>query len=554
MPLSIADSLLTDDLTVLLGLIAATVFLLNNLYKPQPLVHPILLGRQSDVGRARNPGESAVYRNYGTGLIGRFPVRPNKDARILSDLIRTDVENARTLWSAKITNSQLEARVDAFGKGLLHFVGLQPRKSRVLLLLDDSLEFLIADLALSSRSIVSYTLSSILILSSVLEQHPVSTIITHATLLPRLLEFILGKPRPELLSVIVVGDTTPQASVGKFKFLLYNEVEREGLREQNIVRLTPHASDIFTISFTSVEPGELQATQLTHENITAGVVAIRALLPASNNFSPLDTVVSGHPMNTAYGRAIAYTAVYEGMSFATIENKDADNATPDDIKLESPDIGAYAKYPIPSPTILFIEPEYLGKLVSSIHQEASRSILYSVAMRHKMAGIAEGFLSKDSLWDRLVFDEARARVVGESSSTLRGVIVSGSPISSRLLNLSRTAVSIPLINAFTHAMVSGPVFATHPFDLQDFSSDSVPNSTHIGPPSVNVEVKLLGVHDEAVEAGADPKGTLLVRGPSVGKALDNPGEVTHHWDEIWTKLNVQARANTNGTFQIVGSE
>jgi len=71
MPFSISEYLLTDDLTVLLGLIAATVFLLNNLYKPQPLVHPILLGRQSDVGRARNPGESAIYRNYGTGLMGR---------------------------------------------------------------------------------------------------------------------------------------------------------------------------------------------------------------------------------------------------------------------------------------------------------------------------------------------------------------------------------------------------------------------------------------------------------------------------------------------------
>ena len=71
MPFNISEYLLTDDLTVLLGLIAATVFLLGNLYKPQPLVHPILLGRQSDVGRARNPGESAIYRNYGTGLMGR---------------------------------------------------------------------------------------------------------------------------------------------------------------------------------------------------------------------------------------------------------------------------------------------------------------------------------------------------------------------------------------------------------------------------------------------------------------------------------------------------
>lgn len=72
--LNISEYLATDDLTILLGLIAATVFLVNNLYKPQPLVHPILLGRQSDVSRARNPGESAVYRNYSTGLMGRVRI------------------------------------------------------------------------------------------------------------------------------------------------------------------------------------------------------------------------------------------------------------------------------------------------------------------------------------------------------------------------------------------------------------------------------------------------------------------------------------------------
>jgi hypothetical protein len=70
----LSDYIATDDLTILLALIAAAVFLLHNLYKPQALVHPILLGRQSDVARVRNPGESAIYRNYVTGLTGRVRV------------------------------------------------------------------------------------------------------------------------------------------------------------------------------------------------------------------------------------------------------------------------------------------------------------------------------------------------------------------------------------------------------------------------------------------------------------------------------------------------
>ena len=117
---TISNYLVTDDLTILLGLIGATVFLLQNLYKPQPLVHPILLGRQSDMARVRNPGESAVYRNYSTGLMGRvsyasvfefkiltrgikkFPLRPEKDINLVDELAREELDSPRTLWGSKV--------------------------------------------------------------------------------------------------------------------------------------------------------------------------------------------------------------------------------------------------------------------------------------------------------------------------------------------------------------------------------------------------------------------------------------------------------------------
>ena len=119
--MAFSDYLLTDDLTIILGLVGAGLFLLHNLYKPQSLVHPILLGRQSDVARVRNPGESALYRNYGTGMLGRvrhwllarrychrsirrvqFPARPNKEQQVLLDLVKPDSDGPRTLWSTKV--------------------------------------------------------------------------------------------------------------------------------------------------------------------------------------------------------------------------------------------------------------------------------------------------------------------------------------------------------------------------------------------------------------------------------------------------------------------
>ena len=119
MPLS--GYVATDDLTVLLGLSAAALFLLQNLYKPQPLVHPILLGRQSDVAPVRNPNESAVYRNYSTSAMGRvskttfrfslllttepqLPLRPAAGIQTVIDLVRADVDSPRTLWSTKVSH------------------------------------------------------------------------------------------------------------------------------------------------------------------------------------------------------------------------------------------------------------------------------------------------------------------------------------------------------------------------------------------------------------------------------------------------------------------
>jgi long-chain acyl-CoA synthetase len=77
-------------------------------------------------------------------------------------------------------------------------------------------------------------------------------------------------------------------------------------------------SHVFTVSFYKTPSGELRGAQLTHENLTAGITAIRALFPTSGALSSLDTIISSHSLSSAYGRAVAYAAIYEGTSFATV--------------------------------------------------------------------------------------------------------------------------------------------------------------------------------------------------------------------------------------------
>ena len=177
-------------------------------------------------------------------------------------------------------------------------------------------------------------------LSPVLESHAPSAIITHAFLLPQLLELIYEtEDRTTEHIIVVVGEPTPQTMssvASNIKIFTFANLEREGSKVEKVLSPLPSSSiqtsnfhfthtfyyqepsDVFTISFYQTTSGHLQGAQLTHENITAGVAAIRALLPALHAFSPVDTIVSVHSMNTAYGRAIAYTAIHEGTSFASI--------------------------------------------------------------------------------------------------------------------------------------------------------------------------------------------------------------------------------------------
>lgn len=79
-------------------------------------------------------------------------------------------------------------------------------------------------------------------------------------------------------------------------------------------------NDVFSVHFARHRDDGILGTQLTHENLTAGVAAVRLLFPTQNALTPLDTIVSAHAVSSPFGRAVLYTAVYEGSSFATLSS------------------------------------------------------------------------------------------------------------------------------------------------------------------------------------------------------------------------------------------
>lgn len=130
-------------------------------------------------------------------------------------------------------------------------------------------------------------------------------------------------------------------------------------------------------------------------------------------------------------------------------------------------------------------------------------------------------------------------------------------IETKIMTPARVALSIPLVNSLTHPLVSGPVLASHAFDLQDFpppSNGPLIPVAHTGPPSVNIEAKLVGVDDDHVENGANPVGILFVRGPSIAKIANIEGyvDISSEGDgDGWISTGVKAEAQPNGSFRVL---
>jgi long-chain acyl-CoA synthetase len=315
----------------------------------------------------------------------------------------------------------------------------------------------------------------------------------------------------------------------------------------------------------------VRAAHFTHQNVTSGVTAVRALLPPATPLSALDTIVSAHSLSTAFGRSVAYTALYEGSSFATLESSKlfqldlgityhlgsypclvltsilTVSSSPIDDALSTHHLG------LPPTTVLFLKPNHLHGVVDAIIANAKKSFLYSLAWRHKLAGICEGFFTKESLWDRLVFDNARSAVFGDDAPSIRGVVVSDGNVPVSLLTPARIALSVPLVITHSHPLVAAPILATHPQDVQTFPVTSDQAIAHVGPPTVNIEVKLIDVDDGAVERGDDPEGVLYMRGPIVGRVLSLAGapeaDEESNTGEPWVSTGIRARVQTNGAFK-----
>ncbi|KAG9000980.1 hypothetical protein FRB94_005056 [Tulasnella sp. JGI-2019a] len=555
-----ASVLKYDELTLSLSILTVALFLGRKMMEPQSLAHPMLLGRQVEVAPVRKKGESAVYRNFGVGMGSPLPTRPLTRPCTVLDFMPDDVTEVRTLWNTQITNAQLKERIKALSLGFLHTAGLQPRESNVLLLLDDSFEFLLTDLALASLSIPTLTLTSLPLLTPTIETYPPTAIVVAFSMLDETLELIHEGEDHTVPVIIVVGDQnniSPEKSrKSGIKIHRWDDLVEGGVREGaedgsdglDGVQ-APAPNDVFTVTFTGLENGQPQGVQLTHVNVTAGVAALQHIFPMSKAFSPDDTILSSHSLTTPFGRSMAYTALLKGCNFATLPSTSVLNPQPPTLDEL---IRASENEQIPSPTVLVISTAVFVQVANAVLNQAQGNLLYSYARRHKQHALNSGTTGKNTIWDRLVFDGARKKALGRLGGSLDRVLITGDSLPSALLIPSRIALPIPTVRTCVHPVAAGPLLASHPLDLQYFpdcetAAITLEQTAHLGPPTCNVEIKLVGVDDTVVDDGkVDPVGQMYIRGPSLGQAVPPTSERAA---DGWVKAGLLSSVATNGTFK-----
>jgi len=319
---------------------------------------------------------------------------------------------------------------------------------------------------------------------------------------------------------------------------------------------TKAPADLFSTTYYAMTEEVPAGVHITHMNLTSGPTAIRQFFTLTTPLSPASTVLSAFPLATPFGRAIAYTALLEGSNFATFDStsllQSVNAIAP--VRPTLDEIVRAASSGIPRPTHLFILPDHLDALRSSIIAHASSSFLSGWAWGRKLVDLSGGSLTENTFFDKIGgLSQARRATLGYSKTEpwLNGVVVAGGPCDESELPSARIALSIPIINAHIEPKSTAPVFASHPFDLQHFPPPVAESSAHVGPPGPNMEVKLVAPDEDAQvdETRGDPRGKVFYRGPSVCEPvqLHGKGVVNGQWVDSG-RVGV---IHSNGTFNIL---
>ncbi|WVQ72284.1 hypothetical protein IAR50_001834 [Cryptococcus sp. DSM 104548] len=579
-----------DNLTVLLlALLAGLAIYHRFLSSPSPLVHPLLLGKQSEVSSIRKRGETGVYRAWATGQGTPLTVRPANTVKTVQDLVNFPPVDPKDPVKRPEQRCILDLTDEAFAEIVrLVPLGIEllfPRASAASV---SSIVTLIPPSPVTSLPLLLLSLSAIPVrplvilpsprlLTSALTatSHPAAgVVVVFADLLGDVLEQVY-EDAGDKVGILVIGDA------GKLQASLVEEARSKGLtvhwweevwevaetEKADALKLPDsHFNDVHSYYYSETANPEAPAIlKVTHLNVTAGIASLLSIFPAdkrpSNKLN--DVVASAVRLDTPLGMTIALACIWNGAGFRLIGNQEP-VWDPEEVNhAEELTSLVDAEKDLPKPTVLFITPQHHQALVKKLAYSYEAHPYASLAAQHKAHGLRSGHIDRDSLWDKVIWSGMRENVLGGvAGKKLRAVILVGDAPPASALGASHLLLSLPITRLHPSIYSAGPVFASHFYDLQSpgvnhilkdvdlWESPSSGDKSHSGPPSSNLEVLLKGegIDEAHDEQGRCLEGRVYLRGPTVLERVDGGAKI----EEGWVDIGEHAKVQTNGTFIVDG--
>ncbi|CAK8672753.1 unnamed protein product [Clavelina lepadiformis] len=286
------------------------------------------------------------------------------------------------------------------------------------------------------------------------------------------------------------------------KVITFDGLEEIGKTEKQDF-VPPTADDLHTICYTSGTTGLPKGVMLTHENVVATLAGVFCIGKDSFlNVSAPDVHISYLPLAHMFERIVQAQVLFAGASIGFFQG---------DIKLLLDDVKTLR------PTIFPMVPRLINRVYDKIWAGASQStikkFLLTQAVKAKVSKLQQGIVTKDTIWDKLVFRKIQDMLGGR----LRICITGAAPVSLEVISFMRAALGVPFMEGYGQTETTAPISITVPGDYMSGSVGTVV--------ACNI-VKLVDVPEKNYFA-KDGKGEVCAKGTNVFKG--------YYKDEVKTK-------------------
>ncbi|WFD25555.1 hypothetical protein MNAN1_000515 [Malassezia nana] len=564
--MSVPSSIRVDAYSVgLLVLLAALLLYARFVqHRDQPILHPLILHKQSEASAVHLVGESPTYRNVNAPLGRDLAMRPQRRTPTVAALLAhgltgEEASHVRRVMDASLSNDEVRTYATALMRGVEALLHTDAPTIVVCGFLDTAA----AVMAAVAGAVANERARTILVPPGVapttrppgIDLATTAAVCIGAPLLPVWADAGL---------VIVRGSDAPSDATAK-RVMEWDDVL--GAAPDNTPPPLPDLSRASNSEldrlgaqvYATLWDGQGAWLDMTHTSMTSAVTAWLSEFPADEVPRVGDLAFSDLLHARAVPAAVHWTLVLTCL------------ATGAGITCDPP-TELVPSAPALRPTLLFLSTQGAQYLEHRLWVPATGALFYPLMQRIHMHLLRSGLFPRGRLLDRWILQPERkaAGVDGVRAAVLAGQGTAGDQT---LLDALRLYLGVPVMHAYvpaqlrrgSHAaLVTAPVCTSNMYDLQAFAPESVDDTSarclaaSVGPPCVSLELKLvrhtpaMAQHAAALQHlrtgghAEDPVGEVYVRGYSLTVQDYDATTISP-----WHATGDVALMRTNGTLVVV---